>query len=123
MLTRQFGEIILASAILDPQGRNSKDRPVVIVTPQEEIDLDSTLDVVAITTLIPDPLPDDHVLLPWQTPRHPRTGLNKKCAAVGKWLMVIDSIRVIRRLGFIPGEQRKELMAVLERLKVQSKLT
>ena len=41
-------------------------RPVVVVTPTAEIAAGKSVRVVAITTRLPDPLPEDHVLLPWE---------------------------------------------------------
>jgi len=117
---RAYGEIILVSALLDPQGGNPKDRPAVIVTPTREIDSTSPLQVVAVTTLLPDPLPDDHVLLPWQLPRHPRTGLNRRCAAVVSWLARVEEARVIRTVGLVPGRQLREIAAILVRLSGES---
>jgi len=64
MLTPRYGDIVLVSAMIDPQGRNPKDRPAVVVTRDDEIHEDGTLEVAAITTWLPDPLPEDHVLLP-----------------------------------------------------------
>jgi mRNA-degrading endonuclease toxin of MazEF toxin-antitoxin module len=119
VLTYGYGDIVLFSAVLDPQGGNPKDRPAMVVTPEEAIEQGQPIEVVAITTLIPDPLPDDHVLLPWQLPRHPRTGLNKRCAAVGSWLASIPQDRVIRIVGFAPARRLVELAVILDRLKKQ----
>jgi len=116
MLKRAYGEIVLISALLDPQGRNPKDRPAIIITPTAEIDPSLPLQVIAVTTFLPDPLPDDHVLLPWQQPRHPRTGLNKRCAAVCSWLARVDESRVIRSVGFVPDRPLVEIAAILARL-------
>jgi mRNA-degrading endonuclease toxin of MazEF toxin-antitoxin module len=113
---RQFGDIVLVSSLLDPQGRNPKDRPAVIVTPTAEIDPLLPLQVAAVTTFLPSPLPDDHVLLPWQRPRHPKTGLNKRCAAVCSWLARIDEDRIIRHVGIVPGKQRVEIVSILAKL-------
>jgi mRNA-degrading endonuclease toxin of MazEF toxin-antitoxin module len=41
-----------------------KVRPIVVVTPTAEIAPGKLVRVVAITTRLPDALPDDHVLLP-----------------------------------------------------------
>lgn len=113
---RFYGEIILISALLDPQERNPKDRPCVIVTPNADLDTGLPLQVVAITTFIPDPMPDDHVLLPWQPPHHPKTGLNKRNAAVCSWLARVAEDRVIRSVGFVPGKQLMEIAEILARL-------
>ena len=82
MLKCAYGDIIPVAALDDPRGRNPKDRPAVVVTPTDEIDETGSVETVAITTILPDPSTDDHVLLPWQRPDHPRAGLNKRCAAV-----------------------------------------
>jgi mRNA-degrading endonuclease toxin of MazEF toxin-antitoxin module len=112
---RFYGEIVLVSALLDPQGRHPKDRPCVIVTPNDELGEGLPLQVVAITTYLPTPLPADHVLLPYMDPRHPKTGLNKKNAAVCSWLARIAEDRVIRSVGFTPGKQLVAIAELLER--------
>ncbi len=116
MLIVRYGDIVIVSRLLDPNGRNPKDHPAVVVTSLGEADLQSLIEVAAITTLIPDPLPDDHILLPWHLPRHPRTGLNKKGAVVGTWLTEISQDRVLRYIGHVPGRQLLELVALLDRL-------
>ena len=78
-----YGSIVLVADMLDPQGRNPKDRPCVIATDREATPEGYEL-VVAISTVLPSPLPDDYVLLPYMDPRHPRTGLTKKNAAIGR---------------------------------------
>jgi mRNA-degrading endonuclease toxin of MazEF toxin-antitoxin module len=74
------GQIIWCD-IADANGI-SKSRPAVIVTLDDQIAATGLLEVVAITSKVPDPLPNDHVLLPWHAQGHPRTGLDRKCAAV-----------------------------------------
>lgn len=99
-----FGNIVIVTGLLDPQGRNPKDRPCVVVTPPVEAGEGETIDVVAITTLLPDPLPPDHVPLPWHAQDHPRTGLNKRNAAVCSWFAEVSSSRVARVLRPSAGE-------------------
>ncbi len=62
-----------------------KARPVIIVTPDDRLTESGPLEVVAITSRLPQPLPSDHVLLPWHAQGHPRTRLNRRCAAVCTW--------------------------------------
>jgi hypothetical protein len=38
---------------------------VVIVTPSDRIAPTVPLDVIAVTSRVPEPLPHEHVLLPW----------------------------------------------------------
>jgi hypothetical protein len=65
----QLGRIVWA-AIADANGI-PKLRPVVIVTPSDRITPTAPLDVIAVTSRVPEPLPDDHVLLPWHAQGHP----------------------------------------------------
>ena len=104
-MTLHYGDIVIGSRLLDPQGRNPKDRPAEIVTPTEELNVDAPIYVVAITTTLPDPLPDDHVAIPWQRPRHPRTGLNERNAAVCHWLARVEPERIDRVIGFVPNAE------------------
>jgi mRNA-degrading endonuclease toxin of MazEF toxin-antitoxin module len=110
-----YGSIVLVADMLDPQGRHPKDRPCVVVTQPESTPEGRQL-VVAISTRLPDPLPDDHVLLPWQRPHHPKTGLNMRNAAIGRWVEMIDEGRIIRKLGFVPDRPLLALTKVLDRL-------
>src|SRR5688500_17384816 len=69
-------------------------RPVIIVTPTDQIQTGQPLDVIAVTSRIVEPLPVDHVLLPWHAQGHPRTGLNRKCAAVCSWVCQVMAAEI-----------------------------
>lgn len=94
-----------------------KPRPAIIVTPNERITLTSSLDVVAITSRLSEPLPADHVLLPWHPQRHPRTGLNRKCAAVCSWLARILPSDIQSVAGLVPGPLLVDILAKVASLK------
>ena len=84
------GRIVWAE-VADANGIR-KLRPAVIVTPTDQLTPTGPFDAVAVTSRLDDPLPEDHVLLPWHPRGHPRTGLNRRCAAVCSWLVqVVDS--------------------------------
>jgi hypothetical protein len=110
-----YGSIVIVADMLDPHGRNPKDRPCVVVTRPGDAPAGHQV-VVAISTLLPDPLPDDYVPLPWHRSNHPRTGLNMKNAAIGRWVEVIEDSRIIRTVGIVPGKPLMALAEVLERL-------
>jgi mRNA-degrading endonuclease toxin of MazEF toxin-antitoxin module len=97
----QFGRIVWAE-IADANGI-PKLRPTVIVTPSDRITPATPLDVIAVTSRVPEPLPDDHVLLPWHAQGHPRTGLNRKCAAVCTWVARIRHTDIRDVAGVVPG--------------------
>jgi mRNA-degrading endonuclease toxin of MazEF toxin-antitoxin module len=105
----QFGRIVWAE-IADANGI-PKRRPVVIVTPSDRITPAAPLDVIAVTSRVPEPLPHNHVLLPWHTQGHPRTGLNRRCAAVCTWVARIRHADVREVAGVVPGAVMLEILS------------
>jgi mRNA-degrading endonuclease toxin of MazEF toxin-antitoxin module len=105
----QFGRIVWAE-IADANGI-PKRRPVVIVTPSDRITPAAPLDVIAVTSRVPEPLPHDHVLLPWHAQGHPRTGLNRRCAAVCTWVARIRHADVREVAGVVPGAVMLEILS------------
>ena len=91
----------------------TKVRPAVIVTASDNIHPDHPLEVVAITSRLQQPLPDDHILLPWHPQGHPRTGLNRKCAAVCRWTARVASSQIQDIAGVVRG---KELLEILSKI-------
>jgi hypothetical protein len=97
----QFGQIDWAE-LADANGIR-KLRPPVVVTPADRLSASGPVEVVAITSRLPQPLPADHVLLPWHARGHPRTGLNRKCAAVCTWVARINPGDIQGIGGIVPG--------------------
>jgi mRNA-degrading endonuclease toxin of MazEF toxin-antitoxin module len=95
------GQIVWAE-LADANGVR-KTRPVIIVTPDDRITTSAPLEVVAITSRLPQPLPADHVLLPWHSQGHPRTRLNRRCAAVCTWLARISVADIQSVAGIVPS--------------------
>ncbi|HEV3085460.1 MAG TPA: hypothetical protein VGY66_37250 [Gemmataceae bacterium] len=77
-----------------------KVRPAVIVAPTDQIVAGKQFDVIAVTSRLTDPLPD--VLLPWHAQGHPRTGLNRRCAAVCSWPAQIKDSDIQDVAGLVP---------------------
>ncbi len=109
----QRGQIVVAW-VSDPQNRNPKRRPLVIVTATEDIKPDEPFLAVAITGTFSQPLPGDHVALPWHPKKHPKTGLTKPSAAVCSWLESITAADVEAHKGRVPD---KELLLILTKVK------
>ncbi len=105
----EHGRIVWVE-IADPQSRNPKRRPAVILNRTADIAQDTLLEVVGITTRLPRPLPPDHVLLPWARGKHPRTGLSAPCAAVCTWLAVVEPSRVLECAGLVPSKQLEQIL-------------
>src|SRR5438552_6023834 len=102
------GQIVWAE-IADANGIR-KTRPAIIVTPDESISDSGSIEVAAITSRLADPLPDDHVLLPWHAQGHPRTGLKCKCAAVRIWISRIGASDIHSVAGLVSGAILEEIL-------------
>ena len=84
---------------------------MVIVTPSDRITPAAPLDIIAVTSRVPEPLPDDHVLLPWHAQGHQRTRLNRKCAAVCTWVARIRHTDIRDIAGVVPGAVMLEILS------------
>src|SRR5262245_30169359 len=91
--------------LLDPQGRNPKRRPAVIVTPDADIREDGEVWVVAITSQLEEVPAEAQVELPWDRRGHPRTGLKERCAAVCTWMAKVPVASIQGCAGTVPGRQ------------------
>src|SRR5207249_9975659 len=67
--------------------------------------------LVAITTRLPKPLPDDHVLLPWDRQGKARSGLRRKCAAVASWVAEVSASEIRQVVGVLPPAAINTLLA------------
>ena len=88
-----------------------KVRPAVIVTPSDRLQGSGPLEVVAVTSQIPQRLPDNYVLLPWHAQGHPVTGLNRRCAAVCTWLARVLPADIRAMAGIVPGRLLLEIVS------------
>jgi hypothetical protein len=82
---RQQGRIIWVE-LLDPQGRNPKRRPAVILTVTSEIRPDGEVVVDALSSQTDQSAPEVSVEVPWKRGGHPRTKLNRRNVVVCNWL-------------------------------------
>lgn len=105
----QLGSVVWAE-VEDSNGYR-KVRPVAVVSPTADLDAGGPLRVAAITTRLPDPLPDDHVLLPWDPQGKARSGLKRRCAAVASWLAEISVGDVKENVGILPPQVIRELIS------------
>jgi len=106
--------------LLDPQGRNPKRRPAVIVTPDADIRVDGEVWVVAISSQRDEAPAEDQVELPWHRDGHPRTGLKEWCAAVCTWMEKVSVANIKGYAGTVPGRQ---LLDIETRIKPPDKPT
>lgn len=106
-----LGSIVWAE-LDDPNGFR-KLRPAVVVSPTIDIVRGKPIVVAAITTRVPDPLPDDYVLLPWNPQGIARSGLRRRCAAVASWLCTVLADEV-RLAGILPPAVIAEVLAKIK---------
>jgi mRNA-degrading endonuclease toxin of MazEF toxin-antitoxin module len=104
----ELGQIVWAE-IADANGVR-KVRPAVVVTPTKRIMSNNPVDVVAITSTLPQPLSGEYVLLPWHSQGHPRTGLNRKCAAMCNWVARILPSDIQTMVGSVPAPLMLEIL-------------
>ncbi|AMV29549.1 PemK-like protein [Gemmata sp. SH-PL17] len=85
----QQGRIVWIE-VLDPQGRNPKRRPAVVLTPTVEITAEGEIVVAAMSTQIDQSPPNVSVEVPWHRDGHPRTKLNRRNVVVCSWLITVS---------------------------------
>lgn len=108
--------LIVWAVIVDPQGKNPKRRPAVIITSTEEIQRDEPFVVATITSRLVKPIPKDYVELPWHRNGHPKTGLRKRCAVVCSWLVEIRESDIQKAGGIVPATKMLEIVDKLPKL-------
>jgi mRNA-degrading endonuclease toxin of MazEF toxin-antitoxin module len=77
---------IVRVEVLDPQDRNPKCRPAVIVIPTEDIRPDGEVVLVAITSSVNAAPAERQVALPWHAQGQAKTRLTKPSVAVCDWV-------------------------------------
>jgi mRNA-degrading endonuclease toxin of MazEF toxin-antitoxin module len=96
--------------LLDPQGRNPKCRPAVVVTPDTDIRDDGEVWVVAISTQLDEAPAEAQIQLPWDRRGHPRTKLKERCAAVCTWMEKVRVASIQESAGIVPGRQLLDIL-------------
>jgi mRNA-degrading endonuclease toxin of MazEF toxin-antitoxin module len=107
---------IIQVTIADPQGRNPKSRPAVVVVPPADASPTAQVRVIGVSTQIGMAPPAVCVELPWQRGGHPRTGLSARCEAVCTWLATITVADVDRELGTVPADRMLRILNILSGL-------
>lgn len=113
----QQGRIVWVE-LLDPQGRNPKRRPAVVLTPTAEIRADREVVVAALSSQIDQSPADVSVEVPWQPGGHPRTKLNKRNVVVCTWLVTLPaaSIQPGDLGGAVPFAQMARVLEIVRSL-------
>jgi mRNA-degrading endonuclease toxin of MazEF toxin-antitoxin module len=110
------GDIVIIDGLPDPNGVNPKSRPCVIVTADEAIAAGDPIQVVAISTMLPGPVPPDAVAMQYHPRGHPKTGLKTRCAAFARWMVEVAPGQIGRKIGHVPPRDLLALIEILDRL-------
>jgi mRNA-degrading endonuclease toxin of MazEF toxin-antitoxin module len=102
--------------IHDPQGRNPKCRPAVILTPTDAIKPDGDVWVVGITTNFERATPEVQTELQYDPRGNCRSGLRERCWAVATWVTKVPVSAIEGYAGVIPGRQMAEIHQKIEAL-------
>ena len=108
------GSIVWA-ALPDPQGRNPKRRPAVVVS-DRETSQKGTVDCVAVSTSVPDPPPADCVALPWDSHGRTSTRLRRRCLAVCSWAVTVAADQVEHAGGYVPADVMRRILELVEKI-------
>ena len=100
------GDIIVYGPVVDPQGRNAKTRPVVVVSVDSE-----TAVGVAITTVPPGKDDAGHVAMQWSADGRCRTGLNREAWAYAPWRIEIPVGAAFTKIGFCDARRIEAILA------------
>jgi mRNA-degrading endonuclease toxin of MazEF toxin-antitoxin module len=104
---------IVRVEVLDPQNRNPKCRPAVILTPTEEIRLDGDVVLVAITGSVNAAPAEMQVALPWQAQGQTATRLTKPSVAVCTWVFTSPVTKIQSSGGIVPDRQ---MLLILDKI-------
>ena len=110
----QCGAIVCAANVLDPNGKNPKNRFVVLI--RDFAAGDETLFGVAITSTFSYPLSEMMVSLPFsQNPKgRCKTGLSRDSVAVCDWIVGFAIDDLLEQTGFTPPMELEEILKRVE---------
>ena len=101
--------------VADPQGRNPKIRPIILVDLEpEKIPLEEPLHGVCLTTQVGEASREDCIPVPWHPQGNVITKLTGECEAVCTWLVSFRRTDVQSARGLVPP---KDMSKILEKLR------
>jgi len=107
---------LIWATLVDRRGK-AAEHPAIILTPNDQIDPDAKVVVMAVTTSFSDPPTRYHIPLPWNPdPRRVRTGLARRSAAVVNWLDTVHPQDIRRFAGDVPPKIMAAIQAELQSL-------
>jgi hypothetical protein len=113
MLPLRQGRIVWVT-VLDKRGANPKRRPVILLTPPDQVPEGQPLIGVAVSTQPTDPLPPECVRLPSNRQKQGSSRLPERCAAVCDWAVQFFEKDIEEVGGLIYGSL---LLEIVEKVK------
>jgi mRNA-degrading endonuclease toxin of MazEF toxin-antitoxin module len=104
---------VIELEITDPNGQNSKRRPVVILTETDELAGADEFVVAAISTKFVEPLPADCIELPCSNDGHAKSGLTKPSVVKCRWLRRVKREAIRSTRGHLPSTLMCKIMRVV----------
>ncbi len=101
---------IVRVEVLDPQSRNPKCRPAVIITPTEEIRPEGDVALVAITGSVNAAPTEVQVALPWHAQGQTGSRLTKPSVAVCTWVFTSPVSKIQSYGGMVPDRQMLQIL-------------
>jgi hypothetical protein len=111
---------IVYTVVLNSQGRDPKRRPVVLITPPEQVPAGEPLIGVAISTKPKDPLPAECVRIPSNRRRQGSSQLPERSAAVCNWAVKFYEKDIEDVGGMVYGELLFEIVSRVQPYVVQA---
>ena len=109
MLPLRQGRIVY-TVVFDKQGKNPKRRPVILITPPDDVPEGQPLLGVAVSTQPTDPLRSEEVRLPSNRRKQGSTQLPERCAAVCDWAVQFYEKDIEEVGGMIYGSLLLEIV-------------
>jgi hypothetical protein len=109
-----FGQVVNAS-ISDGTGK-TKVRPAVIISEDDDYEIEGEIQVVAITKDHQTPCPDYHIQVHNSTRRDPLTGLYYPCWAKCNWAPWLEIRRIKSTCGHMPDDLLTKIVDTYDRL-------
>jgi mRNA-degrading endonuclease toxin of MazEF toxin-antitoxin module len=99
--------------VFDPQGRNRKRRPAVVISTAEEIDASGEVIVVCVSRQYDQAPPEVQVELPHDQRGVCRSGLREPSWAVATWVTTVKVGEVEEILGAIPAAKTNTILGII----------
>jgi mRNA-degrading endonuclease toxin of MazEF toxin-antitoxin module len=105
----RYGDIVRAW-VRDPNDQNLKLRPILIISPNSDIEVRRHVNAVGISSSnFPPVIPPDWFDLPWDENVDPKTGLNRRSVAKCDWRLTVPKTEIEEKMGRAPNRVMRQI--------------